>query len=224
MPHPPPESHSPAPKLIESAEWRLLGLLFERPRPAWREEIAALAREVASEGLKAAAQAASAATEGEYLALLGPGGAVSPREVGYRGMEDPGRLLADIGAFHRAFAFHPISEDPVDHVAQEIGLVGYLSLKVAFAEHEGNPEAATTTARARDTFIAAHLGVFAHEFARRLGAAASARSVGYLALAARILATRVPQSAQAAPRAAALPILTADGPDEMGCGSCPDPG
>ncbi len=211
---------SPSPALVESAEWRLLGLLFERPRAGWWEELAALACEVASEDLRAAAGAATAATEGEYLALLGPGGAVSPREVGYRPMEDPGRLLADIGAFHRAFAFHPAAEDPSDHVAQEVGLAGYLSLKVAFAEHEGNRSAAATAAAARDRFISAHLGVFAHEFASRLAAAATARGTSYLALAARALAARVSPSRQARHGApAAIPVLDREDPGEMRCGS-----
>lgn len=216
------------PVLGASAEWRLLGLLFERPRAGWHDEIAALGREVAAEDLRRASGAACAASEGEYLALLGPGGAVSPREVAYRGMEDPARVLADIGAFHRAFAFHPASEDPIDHIALAAGFAGYLSLKVAYADYEGEAEAARTTAEARETFLAAHLGVFAAEMARRLEAVLGAESEHYLLAAARALVRRVPAPALAAEPAAAspagIPILSADDADdadEMSCGSCP---
>ncbi len=217
------ETQAVAPLLAASAEWRLLGLLFERPRTGWHDEVAALGREIAAADLRAAAGAVGDASEGEYLALLGPGGAVSPREVAYRGMEDPARVLADIGAFHTAFAFHPASEDPTDHLAVAVGFVGYLSLKVAYAEFEGAAEAARTTAEARATFIAAHVSRFATEVARRFEAVLGAESEHYLLQAARALVCRVP-----APAAAATPgtisILSADDEDDAGdpsCGPCP---
>lgn len=206
------------PVLAASAEWRLLGLLFERPRAGWHAEVAALGREIAAEDLRRAAGAASAASEGEYLAFLGPGGAVSPREVAYRGVEDPARVLADIGAFHSAFAFHPASEDPIDHIALAAGFAGYLSLKVAYAEYEGAAAAADTTAAARETFIASHLSAFAAEMARRLEAVLGGESEHYLLAAARALVARVPVAA------AAIPILSADegdDADDMSCGPRP---
>ena len=83
--------------LREAAAWRLLGLLFERPRDGWWREVEMLSREVVDPEITAAAEAArDGGGEGRYLALLGPGGPVSPREVTYRGMEDPGRIFADI--------------------------------------------------------------------------------------------------------------------------------
>lgn len=212
-----------APLLAASAEWRLLGLLFERPRTGWHDEVAALGREIAAEDLRVAAGAARAASEGEYLALLGPGGAVSPREVAYRGMEDPARVLADIGAFHTAFAFRPASEDPTDHLAVAVGFVGYLSLKVAYAEFEGAAEAAQTTVAARETFVAAHLSAFATEVARRLEAVLGAESEHYLLAAARALVCRVPAPAPAAPPGT-ISILSADdegAADDLSCGPCP---
>jgi len=80
-------------RIAHAAEWRLLGLLFERPRDAWRREVANVAQEVADAALSGAAAGAQDATEGHYLAMLGPGGAVSPREVKYRSFEDPGRFV-----------------------------------------------------------------------------------------------------------------------------------
>ena len=217
------ETQAVAPLLAASAEWRLLGLLLERPRAGWHAEVAALARESAAADLRAAAAAAGDASEGEYLALLGPGGAVSPREVAYRGMEDPARVLADIGAFHAAFAFHPASEDPIDHLAVAAGFVGYLSLKTAYAEFEGVAEGASTTAEARATFIATHVSRFATEVARRLDVVLGDGSEHYLAQAARAIVHRVPAPATAATPGtiSILPAVDEDDAGDPSCGPCP---
>ena len=140
-----------------AAEWRLLGLLFERPRPGWKAEIESVAGEVQDPALRAAAAATAATTESEYLDVLGPGGVVSPREVAYRGREDPGAILADVSSFYTAFAFHPRAEDPLDHVSVACGFAGYLRLKEAFAVATGDPESARTCAEAMARFIAEHL-------------------------------------------------------------------
>lgn len=90
--------------ITTAAEWRLISLLLQRPRPGWLEEVGALAREVRDERLCAAAAAACDATEGAYLRLIGPGGAVSPREVASQPFQDPGHLLAQLATTYGAFA------------------------------------------------------------------------------------------------------------------------
>lgn len=172
--------------LEEAAAWRLCGLLLERPRGGWAEEVAALGRACRDDDLRGAAEAAREATESAYLALLGPGGAVSPREVAYV-PDDPGRLLADVAAFHAAFAFRSRPEDPIDHAAVEAGLVGYLKTKEAYARAAGDSEAAGVAAEAVARFLDAHLGRFAAPFAERLDAAGAP---AWLAAAARALAAR----------------------------------
>lgn len=181
--------------IAAAAEWRLIGLLLERPRPGWREEIAALAAEVRDGGARGAAATVAGATEGEYLRLLGPGGSVSPRQVTYRPFEDPGRILADLAAVYRAFAFQPRTEESIDHVAVEAGFVGYLFLKEAFARARGDADAADMTAAARASFIDAHLAAMATPFAQRVSAAGPS----YLSRPAAALASRVP--VRDAPRA-----------------------
>jgi TorA maturation chaperone TorD len=187
--------------------------LLARPRPGWREEVEALAREVQEPALRAAAAATHAASEGAYLRLVGPGGAVSPREVTYRPFEDPGWVLADLKSYYEAFAFRPRAEDPIDHVAVETDFVGYLLLKEAFAYARGDAEGALVAAEARGRFLASHLAAIAEPFAERLAAARPT----HLAAAARVLAERVP----APPR---RPARLADPPEPPGspegCGSC----
>ena len=70
---------------------------------------------------------------GAFLALLGPGGPVSAREIGHRPVADPGHLLATLQACYQAFAYAPVTEEAPDHVSVEVGFMAYLRLKQAFA-------------------------------------------------------------------------------------------
>jgi nitrate reductase assembly molybdenum cofactor insertion protein NarJ len=196
--------------LAEATEWRLLGVLLERPREGWWQEVAALSGEVRDPDTSAAAASArEEAAEGLYLAILGPGGVVSPREVAYRPMGDPGHVLADIQAFYQAFAFRPETEEPPDHIAVEAGFIGYLCLKEAFARSRGQGDEGEIVFQAAARFREEHLSVLAWPLAQRLESA----DVGYLSLAARALARR------SGPRPTTNPIAESLLPS---CGSsCP---
>ena len=197
--------------LAAAAEWRVLSLLLERPRAGWHEEITALRGEVHRVRLQTAAEAVLTASEGEYLRLVGPGGAVSAREVAYCGQQDPGWVLSDVASFYRAFAFQPRAEDPIDHIAVEVGFVAYLFLKEAFAQADGDRERAALTAQARRRFLETHLAPLATSFAARVAAAGRC----YLRPAARLLAARVPKT---------QPAPIGREPEAIGgCGSCPLP-
>lgn len=180
-------------RLQAAASWRLVGLLFERPRRGWAEEITALAREVDDPDLKRAVDAALPATEGLYLALLGPGGPISPREVAHRTDRDPGAVVAEVRAFYEAFAYRPGAEDPVDHVAVEAGFAGYLGLKEAFALASDDRRAADLTVAARETFVAEHLSAFTGSFALAL----ESSPAPYLAAAGRALVSLTSRKAPA---------------------------
>ena len=158
----------PASLVREAAAWRLAGRLLERPVPGWHESVMRLAAEVDDPSLTAAAEAAREAVEGHYLALMGPGGPASPREAAYVGFGDPGHALAEVRAFHDAFAYRPRTEDPPDHIAVSSGFVSFLRIKEAFALGEGNAEAAKTTREARERFDREHLGRVAGPLARKL--------------------------------------------------------
>jgi nitrate reductase assembly molybdenum cofactor insertion protein NarJ len=174
-------------RLAEAAAWRLLGLLFERPREGWWQDVEALSHVVTDPEIRAAADAVrEEASEGQYLALLGPGGLVSPREVTYRGMEDPGHIVADISAFYEAFAFQPETEEAPDHLAVEAGFMGYLCLKEAYARARGNEEEAEVVVKAAERFRETHLSTLAWPVVERMEKA----GVRYLSLAAAALARR----------------------------------
>jgi len=172
--------------LAEAAAWRLISLLLERPRSGWMQEIIAVAAEVEDTRLREAADAASAASEGMHLFLFGEGGFVSPREVTYRPKDDPGAILADLGAFHRAFQYVPRAEDPPDHIAVQAGFMGYLALKEALALESSDPEAAEVCVAAAERFWAEHLSLLARSCLERLGDA----GVEHLQLALESLLAR----------------------------------
>ncbi len=203
---------APENAIAAAAEWRLIGLLFERPRPGWNAEIESVAGEVQDPALRAAAAAASATNESEYLDVLGPGGVVSPREVAYRGREDPGAILADVSSFYAAFAFHPRAEDPRDHIAVACGFAGYLCLKEAFAAANGDSESARTCAEALERFTTEHLRYVAEPLCAKIEMLSP---VPHLLLAARSLLQRTGPAP--APYA---DIVDADG-DSPGCDGCP---
>ena len=100
--------------LRDAAAWRLTALLFERPQRTWHDEVAQLVGEVDDAELRTAAQLAADATEGGYLATLGPTGLASPREVSHAGMRDPGQLLAELVAFHQPFG--SLVSEPTVHL------------------------------------------------------------------------------------------------------------
>lgn len=201
--------------LREAVRWRLLGLLFERPRAGWAEEIEALARGTGDERLTAAAAAARGVSEGAYQAALGPGAPVSPREVAHRRREDPSAILAELKAFHESFAFVPRAEDPLDHVAVEVGFAGYLRLKEAYARARGDDCAAETCRLAFERFCERHLRFVAEPLAEYLDGS----PVPHAALAARMLFETVGPS-PAGPDGALLPD---EDTTEFGCfgGACP---
>ncbi len=173
--------------LHEAAAWRLLGLLLERPHDEWWQGVKTLSRACADPEIVGAAEAAVAAgDEGHYLAIVGPGGPVSLRAVTYRGMEDPGRIIADLRSFYEAFAFHPATEEAPDHLAVEAGFLGYLYLKEAYARARGSEDEADVAAQAAACFREEHLSGLAWPVADRLQSA----GVRYLAVAATALARR----------------------------------
>ena len=169
--------------MLESVRWRLMGLMLERPRTGWLEEVKALASLTEDHLLRAGADLASDATEGTYLHLFGEGGFASPREVTYRPMGDPGQILGSIAGYYESFAFRPQAEEPIDHIAIEVGFVGYLWLKEAAALGANQQEQADVTSSARRRFIEEHLFILAKPWAERM----ISTDIAYLAPVARSL-------------------------------------
>lgn len=188
--------------LEEARRWRVLGLLFERPHGTWWMDLGLLREDGLEPALLEAANEARTALEGDYLAVLGPGGLVSPREAAHRPLADPGKLLAELRAGYAAFHYSPSvsGEESPDHVAVEAAFVGFLRLKQAYAEANGDAEAETLCDSAARRFEAEHLRALAGPLAERL-----ASGPPHLELAARVLQARVgslppaPEREQASP-------------------------
>lgn len=199
--------------LNESAEWRLLGLLFEYPAGEWRQQVAALAGEAADPLLREAASVALAeATAGAHHSILGPGGPAPAREASYHPGVQLGYLMAEISSVYESFGYRPASPEPPDHVAVEAGFIAYLKLKQVYAEASGRGDEASLCRQAVDYFTREHLSVIAAPLAERLEFAAPA----WLALAGRALLERAGPP-EAAP-AFHLPELDED---ELTCAAAP---
>ncbi len=197
-------------RLLEAAEWRLLGLLFEPPSPAWREQVRALMSETASAPLRAAAQAAlEEARENLFHTVFGPGGSAPAREVSCTHAVELGSLMAELTAYYDAFGYRPAIAEPPDHVAVEVGFIAYLRLKEAYALACEDPERAQLTAEAADRFLRQHLRVLAGPLASALRSS----GIGYLELAGQELMRRA--GAEATVACAALPVVD----DAFDCGA-----
>jgi nitrate reductase assembly molybdenum cofactor insertion protein NarJ len=174
--------------LNEAAEWRLLGVLFECPSSGWKEQVAALAREVADPELRRAADlAVGDAAEGVFHSLLGPGGPAPPREITYRDTLQPGYLLAELTAYYQAFAYTPGTAEAPDHVSAEAGFLSYLRLKQAYALSCGDLEQAAIAQEAAERFRQERLSYVAEP----LSAALDCSGEPYLELAGKALLRRV---------------------------------
>jgi TorA maturation chaperone TorD len=208
--------------LREAARWRVAGLLFRRPNEARCRELAALSRETGEGDLVEAAGDAEGTSEGLYHAWLGPGGPLSPREVSYRPIEDPGRLLAEIGAFHQAFAYHAGTEDPHDHVAVAADFTAYLALKEAFAAGSAREQDAAVTREARERFVERHVRPVARGMARRLAKVEEDVNTAHFSAAVRLLARLAGAAGMAGDAAASDPPFPPPGLDdaEFDCGVC----
>jgi nitrate reductase assembly molybdenum cofactor insertion protein NarJ len=195
--------------LREAAAWRVLGRLFECPNEQWCAEITTLARELQDTELSAAVAAIDAvATEGQYHSVFGPGGPAPPREASYHDSIELGSLMTELAGYYEAFAYAPKSDEPLDHVAVEIGFISYLRLKEAYALAEGDAERAAVAAEAAAHFLTNHLAMIASPFAEVLGSS----HLDYLARAARILTARTGPP----PKPATLPMLPLAPFDEEG--------
>jgi nitrate reductase assembly molybdenum cofactor insertion protein NarJ len=174
--------------LEEAAAWRLLGLLFERPREGWAQEISSLAVTLPAEEelQRAALLAAQEGKPGLHESLLGPGGPVSPREVSYHSEVLPGPLLAEITAYYQNFAYAPALVEPPDHVAAKCGFLGFLRMKEAFAQESGLEDQTRVASEAFRSFRDGHL----REMAEPLAVSLDSWGPEYLRLASRELLRR----------------------------------
>lgn len=197
----------------QAAEWRLIALLFEQPSASWREQLTALAAEIADETLQRAAQAAlEEASEELYHSIFAPGGPASPREASYFDHIQLGYLMAELGAHYEAFAYQPVLAEPPDHVAIEAGFIAFLRLKEAYALAGDDTENAARTRDAARHFLSGHLARMAPTLAEKFVPS----DVEYLTLASRALAER--SGSMPAPAAVALPILQDLNEPEFDCG------
>jgi TorA maturation chaperone TorD len=178
--------------LATAAAWRFASLLFQPPTQEALIEMRALVAELSESGREEARQLAAVpfeAWEGEFHRVLGPAGCpASESAYDDNALAGRGPLLARVAAFYEAFAYRPDGDprEVPDHVSVELGFLGYLALKIAFAEHAGESEAREVAHDAYARFLDEHP---AHWFGRFIERLVTGDSKWY-ALAAGWLAAR----------------------------------
>jgi hypothetical protein len=176
----------------QSGEWHVAGLLFQCPGSDWRRQLADLKLGLESIELRdAVSYAIEEASESLYHTTFGPGGPAAPREVSHRQHPQPGQFLAQLATIYEAFAYLPALDEPLDHVAYEVGFVGYLRLKEAYARSAGKVGEAAACCQATDHFLRNHLSFLATPLAKSL----EHSEITYLMLASRWLAAQTGQPA-----------------------------
>lgn len=157
-----------APLLLRAARYRALSLLFLPPTDATGLELQALAADLMAhdrglaEPLEALAADADATLGNLYHLAMGPTGAVRDCESDYEvnPLGGKGPLLADIAGFYQAFLYEDVSVHGLglDHLSAQLGFVGWLALRQAFARHTLETEGEALCEGAARSFVGAHLG------------------------------------------------------------------
>lgn len=201
--------------LTESAEWRLLGLLFEYPSDTWRQQLTVLIANLQSAGLVPLAEAAlEGSSPGMHLALFGPAGSVPLREVTYQGGVQLGYLMSEVSGFYEAFGYANSGEESGDHLAVELGFIAFLRMKEAYAVVAGDSAQAEFARETSETFRKNHLAVMVEPISIALANFAPE----YLAGAGQILLNRVgPAPRSSYPLGAVL--AGDDESEDMTCGA-----
>lgn len=157
--------------LLSADLYRLLALSFDEPSP---ENIVALQEILPSMpadekgGMEAALQKEHLALAPEYNRLF-VNQVVCPSCEGSYLVVERGPIIGDIAAFYEAFQLKVVPcQGPPDAIKMELGFLSYLSLKIAYAEEQGNEERAEVSAAALRQFLLDHLGRWAGPFADRV--------------------------------------------------------
>lgn len=174
-------------------------------------------KDVADAELQSAAHdALEEASEGLFHHAFGPGGPASAREATYHQTVQLGYLMSELQVYYSAFAFHPVTAEPPDHVSVEAGFIAYLKMKEAYALACQDDERAATASESAQRFIEEHLTNLAQSLAERL----EGSGIGYLASASAALLRRVgPPRLAPSP----LPILQEERDEnDLTCGESSD--
>ncbi|GAB6165912.1 hypothetical protein JCM19992_19120 [Thermostilla marina] len=183
-----------------AARWRLAALLLEPPAANWSSELLTLRVEADDPLLNEAVEdALRHAAQATYHTIFGPGGPVSLREVTYRPLSDPGRLLAELRQLYQLFGYSPrLSESP-DHLAVETGFMAYLHFKQAFAQTLAESHKANAIHQTAAQFAGTHLVAVARPVAdslAKLDVQFLAQAVKAVADWAQVLADTLPRTAE----------------------------
>ncbi len=158
--------------LRRAAHYRALALLFAPPDARAGDELRDLARDLGGAELAALAADVGAPLGALYHQCLGPTGAVRDCESDYEvnPLGGKGPLLADVAGFYIAFKYEDATLECLspDHVAMELGFMGWLALRAGYAAREGSAGDLALCEDAAEKFMRDHLGRWAATLVARV--------------------------------------------------------
>jgi nitrate reductase assembly molybdenum cofactor insertion protein NarJ len=201
--------------LTAAVEWRLLGMLFERPLGDWAVQLAEVAKETASVELQNAVNSAlKDACEAQYHATFGPCGPLSVREATYRKTMNLGQYLSQLSSLYDGFAYKPALDEAPDHIAVELGFVAYLHLKKAYALSQNDAEQAAIAGDVLERFLQEHVSTLAAPVALALRDS----SISYYDWTAKAIQQRIEKYVR---QPVVLPEAAEDDRETFNCASGP---
>src|SRR5689334_17388845 len=125
--------------LARAAMWRFGAQLFREPRADGQDDLRALVPLLPQSRQTSAARLAADehVRVAQYFAVLGPGGCPATESAyDLAAMANRGPLVAEVSAFYEAFGYPPrlTSGLAPDHLVIELDFLGFLALKVAYAQ------------------------------------------------------------------------------------------
>jgi nitrate reductase assembly molybdenum cofactor insertion protein NarJ len=166
--------------LARASAWMFASLALQPPTAESRAILEALIPSLPSSLQTAAARIAAFRLddwEPEYFSVLGPAGCPACESSYERAAQaSRGPMLADISGCYQAFAYAPDVREVPDHASVEAGFLGYLAMKIAFAEHAGQEDAAEIAREAYAAFQRDHVGRWFDDFRDALAETGSAQA------------------------------------------------
>jgi nitrate reductase assembly molybdenum cofactor insertion protein NarJ len=164
--------------LARASAWMFVSMALQPPTTSSRERLEALLPSLPPPLQPIAARFTACPLEEwepEFFSVLGPAGCPACESSYERAAQaSRGPILADVSGCYRAFAFTPDVREVPDHACVEAGFLGYLAVKVAFADHAGDAESARVAQEAYDMFLEQHVAAWFGDFAEALIACGSA--------------------------------------------------
>ena len=150
-----------------AVEWKLIALLWERPRQHEPAQVGCLSSQIDDLFLKETGDLGCEATQEAYLKHFGPDGPVFLQETAYVICHSE-KILRQIETIYDAFSFQSHAENPSDHIAVEADFISHLYVKEARARLANDADAYSVAIDVRTKFIEEHFRILVQALRKKI--------------------------------------------------------